>query len=251
MNEPFTQNIETSLYDTDMNAKISIQNIVKYFMEAAVDHSEHTEYKLDRLLAARRGWVVLNWVIKMKEYPGFADKLKISTWAKPGCSLQATRYFTMEYEDGTTAAEAVSRWAFLDLETRHPIRCPLEMMEAYCYDREEPFNPGKFNLPKEKEENIISERKITVRRSETDTNGHTNNARYVEWAVDDVPDDVYTNYKAEEIRVLYRKECRAGEAVTIKTYLRDDENGLKEIITSMENDNGDVLCKLSTIWSKK
>lgn len=78
-----------------------------------VDHSEHTEYKLDRLLAARRGWVVLNWVIKMKEYPGFADKLKISTWAKPGCSLQATRYFTMEYEDGTTAAEAVSRWAFL------------------------------------------------------------------------------------------------------------------------------------------
>ena len=40
-------------------------------------------------------------------------------------------------------------------------------------------------------------------------------------------------------------------SVTIKTYLRDDENGLKEIITSMENDNGDVLCKLSTIWSKK
>ena len=55
MNEPFTQNIEISLYDTDMNAKISIQNIVKYFMEAAVDHSEHTEYKLDRLLAAHRG----------------------------------------------------------------------------------------------------------------------------------------------------------------------------------------------------
>ena len=45
MNEPFTQNIEISLYDTDMNAKISIQNIVKDFMEAAVDHSEHTEYK--------------------------------------------------------------------------------------------------------------------------------------------------------------------------------------------------------------
>ena len=33
MNEPFTQNIEISLYDTDMNAKISIQNIVKYFLE--------------------------------------------------------------------------------------------------------------------------------------------------------------------------------------------------------------------------
>ena len=39
MNEPFTQNIEISLYDTDMNAKISIQNIVKYFMEAAIPNT--------------------------------------------------------------------------------------------------------------------------------------------------------------------------------------------------------------------
>ena len=251
MRKPFTQNIEISLYDTDMNAKISIQNIVKYFMEAAVDHSEHTQYKLERLLAARRGWVVLNWVIKMKDYPEFGDKLKLSTWAKPGNTLQATRYFTFEYEDGTTAAEAVSRWAFLDLDTRHPVRFPLEMMEAYCYDRQEPFDPGKFIMPKEKSEDLISEKKLIVRRSETDTNGHTNNARYVEWAVDDVPDDVYTNYKADEIRVLYRKECRAGEEVAVKTYLRDAENGIKEIITSMENSAGDILCKISTIWSKK
>ena len=87
MRKTFTQNIEISLYDTDMNAKISIQNIVKYFMEAAVDHSEHTEYKLERLLAARRGWVVLNWVIKMKDYPEFGDKLKLSTWAKRGLDI--------------------------------------------------------------------------------------------------------------------------------------------------------------------
>ena len=100
-------------------------------------------------------------------------------------------------------------------------------------------------------EDLISEKKLIVRRRETDTNGHTNNARYVEWAVDDVPDDVYTNYKADEIRVLYRKECRAGEEVTVKTYLRDAENGIKEIITSMENSSGDILCKISTIWSKK
>ena len=124
------------------------------------------------------------------------------------------------------------------------------MEEAYCYDRQAPFDPGRFKLPAEKEECLISERKLTVRRSETDTNGHTNNTRYVEWAVDDVPDDIYVNYKADEIRVLYRKECRAGDEVTVKTYLENAGDGI-EIITAMTDREDNVLCKMSTLWSRK
>ena len=251
MDRPFEENIRVCSYDTDMNSKMTVQNLVKYFMETAIVHSDAAGFPVDRLLRENRGWVVLNWVIKMKKYPVYNDELKIETWAKPGNTLQATRYFVMsDLKSGETVAEAASRWAFLDLENRHPVRFSLEMEEAYCYDRQAPFDPGRYNPPAEKEGNLISEREITVRRSETDTNGHTNNTRYVEWAMDDVPDDIYESCSAEEIRVLYRKECRAGDKVRIKTYLENKDDGTKLIITSMADAEGTVLCKMSALWRK-
>ncbi len=251
MDKPFEQQIKIYSYDTDMNAQLSLPNLIKYFMETAIEHSDHVGYSMEKLMEMNRGWVVLNWVIKMHKYPKYGDNLKIYTWAVKSGSLQATRYFTMEYKDGTVAAEAASKWAFLDLENRHPARFSLEMMELYCYDRQAPFDPGRFKLPDEKEENMISEKSLIVRRSETDTNGHTNNIRYVEWAVDDVPEDIYVNYKAEKISVLYRKECRAGDEVKVKTYMEDIENETKRIITVMTDKEGNTHCKLSAIWRKK
>ena len=134
MERPFVWNTAVNSYDTDMNSVVSPQNMVKYLMEAAIEHTERTEYPVKSLFEMKRGWVVINWVIKVEEYPAYRDELKISTWAKYGSTLQATRFFTVE-NNGMTVAEAASRWAFIDLEKRHAVRFPREMEDAYCCDR--------------------------------------------------------------------------------------------------------------------
>ena len=88
-------------------------------------------------------------------------------------------------------------------DRRHPVRFSEEMEDAYCCDLPAPFDPGRFVLPAEKAEYLASEKSLVVRRSETDTNGHTNNTRYVEWAVDDVPDDVYSCLLYTSITFIY------------------------------------------------
>lgn len=251
MDKPFADSFFVHSYDTDMNAVISIQNIVKYLMETAIDHTDAVGYGIDRLINENRGWVVLNWVIKMYHYPKYKSKIKVSTWAQHGGTLQATRFFVIEDEKtGHIYSEVASRWAFLDLGKRHPVRFSDEIDDAYCCDKEPPFNPGNYGLPKENEQDLFSEKMLVVRRSETDTNGHANNVMYIEWALDEVPDDIYLNYKAEEIRVLYRKECRYGDKVTVKTYIVED-NGRKLIISSINNETGKILCKISALWKKK
>lgn len=250
MQKPFSWNVKVSSYDTDMNAVLSPQNMVKYLMETAIEHTEDAGYPVEKLLEMKRGWVVLNWIIKVDKYPEYRDNLEIQTWAKYGSTLQATRYFKV-YCQGEAIAAAASRWAFLDLEKRHPVRFSEEMEDAYCCDLPAPFDPGRFALPAEKAEYLASEKSLVVRRSETDTNGHTNNTRYVEWAVDDVPDDVYSSYMPSEINVLYRKECRAGDDVDVKTYIRDIDENNKEIITTISDTNGGVLCKTATLWHRK
>lgn len=251
MKIPFENEMTVSLYDTDMAYRATLQNMVKYLMETAVNHSQSTEFTMQRLMEMRRGWVVLNWVIKIYDYPSFSDRLKISTWAKYGNTLQATRYFTMSNEDGASVCEAVSRWALIDLDRRHPTRYTGDMEEAYCCDRPEPFDPCGFDILSEKGAGLISDREIIVRRSETDANGHANNTRYVEWSVDDVPDDIYEAYRAEELRVLYRKECMEGDRITIRTYLKDADDNTKIIITAVTDESGNALCKMSGVWKKK
>ena len=250
MERPYIWKVKVSSFDTDMNAALSPQNMVKYLMETAIEHTEDAGYPVERLLEMRRGWVVLNWVIKVKKYPEFRDRLEISTWAKYGSTLQATRYFRVECS-GEEIASAASRWAFLDLDKRHPVRFTQEMEDAYCCDLPAPFDPGRYVLPAEKEEFLAGEKTITVRRSDTDTNGHTNNTKYVEWAVDEVPDNIYSGYMPAEIRVLYRKECRAGDRVDVKTYIRYTSEDEAEIITIIADINGAVLCKTAVLWHRK
>ena len=248
MKAPYIGEFKVHSYDTDSHAKMSLQSMVKYFMETSIDHSESTGHTIERLLSENRGWVVLNWIIKFFDYPRFKDIIKTSTWTKGGNKLQATRFFVMENE-GEVVAEAATRWAFLDLETRHPVRFSEEVEELYSLDKEPPFDPGKYTMPDENKGDAISSRIITVRRSETDTNNHVNNIKYIEWAVDDIPEEIYENWNCKELRVLYRKECKMNDNVIITSYLMEDDE--KTIVTIMKDMNENILCKVSTCWKER
>ena len=250
MEKPYEKELTVSYYETDANEALTLQNVVKYLMETAVGHTEDAGYTIEKLASENLGWVVLNWVIRIYSYPVYKEKLRLCTWAKPGSSLQATRYFKIKNEKDEVICEVVSRWALLDLVNRHPVRFSDTMNEAYCCAETAPFEPDSFNPAKENPENLVSERKTVVRRSETDTNGHTNNTVYIEWATNDVPDDIYLNYRAEEIKVLYRNECHEGNEVYIKTYKEEKEDKIL-MITSMTNAENKVLCKMSSEWRKK
>lgn len=49
-----------------------------------------------------------------------------------------------------------------------------------------------------------------VRRSDIDTNGHVNNARYVEWMIEGIPEDLTQDYQLSELEVIYKKETMYG-----------------------------------------
>lgn len=61
--------------------------------------------------------------------------------------------------------------------------------------------------------NIHSETNFHVRRSDIDKNGHVNNARYVDWMLEGIQDDLAHNYQLTELEVVYKKETRYGTNV--------------------------------------
>ena len=140
----------------------------------------------------------------------------------------------------------------MDLKHRRPTAIPKSMEEDYYSGIEAAIENEKYHLPKGDEGNLVFEVPLVVRRSETDSNRHTNNTQYIACAMDMVPDYIYDSYHSYDIGVVYRKECYRNSEVTSKTYVKDIGEE-KEVITYFldANDNSVIFCQVASLWRKK
>ena len=52
-----------------------------------------------------------------------------------------------------------------------------------------------------------------ARRSDVDMNSHINNVVYLGWALESVPEDVYSGFTLYEMEMDFKAECKAGDTV--------------------------------------
>ncbi len=239
-------------FGCDNFLKLTPTSIAVYFQELAIAHSDSLGYTIEVLSEAKKGWAITNWHISVLRYPHKGEKIKIITWPNDCKRMQAQRSFRVEDESGSIICLAMSRWIFMDLERRRPSPFMDGMDTAYACDKTAAIPQEKYGMPKGQPENLYSEREFTVRRRDTDTNGHANNTKYIEWAIDDVPDEIYDSCEPMDIRVVYRKECYKGSQIISRCYLRE-ENGEKELISYFldKEKPSVVFAEVATLWKTR
>lgn len=248
----YSKEFTITYFGTDDDLMLKPSSLAVYFQDLAIGHSDSLGYTLELLGKWNKGWAITNWHIVVDRFPKCGEKIKITTWSNYCRRMQAQRYFKVEDQNGQIICVAASRWIFMDLVERKPSRIPEEMEEAYLCSTASPIENEKYSMPKAFTENHISSREFIVTRRDTDTNGHANNTKYIEWAIDDIPDDIYENYRVFDMKVVYRKECYKGSRVLSKCYVKDID-GKKEIISFFCDalDNSVVFCEVATVWILK
>ena len=63
-----------------------------------------------------------------------------------------------------------------------------------------------------------------------------------------MPQEVYDNYRARDIKIAYKKETTVGDDLTIKLYQRNESDCL-EIFCIIEKE-GQTACEIYTKWIK-
>ncbi len=116
--------------------------------------------------------------------------------------MQAERSYLLYDQYDNIAAHIASRWIFMDLEERKPTTIGNDMEQKYGNTEITAIENEKYKLPKMQKNDTIIERTFIVTRRDTDNNGHTNNVKYIEWAIDDIPDDIYNTMTISDIRVV-------------------------------------------------
>lgn len=149
-----------------------------YFMEdAAIAHSEAAGFGIGRLKNEGLAWVLNRWHFEMDRYPSLGESVTIETWPSNFDRFYATREFLIKNSQHEILGRATSRWIFLNLEKKRPLRIKDAFAEAYGLDSHRAIESDFEEL--DSVEYADREHAFLVRRSDIDTNGHVNNVKYL------------------------------------------------------------------------
>jgi medium-chain acyl-[acyl-carrier-protein] hydrolase len=153
--------------------------------------------------------------------------------------------------NGELALCAQSTWVFLDLDKQKFAMPPEELVKGYGALFPEPMEKIKAfpSLAREPDAyELKGVREFGIYRRDIDANAHVNNVRYLEWALDDIPDGIYDTCRATQVQAAYKKQCRAGDRITAQfLQLKDNPN-----VCASAYKRGDVLiAEIYSLWSDK
>lgn len=233
-------------YEIDKKRKLSIPSLIHYFEDIALLNSEERTLTLDYYDENKLGWMLIQWEIVINRLPSFRETVKINTTPTAYKVYFANREYEILDKEGNSLITAKSVWILADMETRKPSRIPDKMYDCFGVDRKneytfyrleelQPINEGKYNST------------VRVRHTDLDSNGHVNNVRYIEWALDSMPFGSLGDFCASKIRTIYRKELNLDDEAKIITNIQENEKGLVSVHSIFNDSN---VCNIEIEWKK-
>jgi acyl-ACP thioesterase len=149
----------------------------------------------------------------------------LKTWHKGLNRLFYLRDFIMTDSEGRERVKATTSWLVLNLETRRLVRDP-QLMEdgTVCTDNVIETPADKVVMPKDVEQEHVMDHVVSY--SDVDMLGHTNNAMYMQWAMDAVDYETASSMPVRQVTINFNHETKAGERVNIYRASVQQEDGL-------------------------
>lgn len=215
--------------EVDRDGLLSTTALIDLFQNCSTFQSEDLGYGLKHLWEHNKAWVLSSWQIQIDKLPRLGDYVKIRTWSTGVRMSLGNRNFALYNQGDELLACAKTLWVYIDMETAKPTKVPVEMIEAYGADAAIDMKeyPRKIALP----ENMNDGNSFEVPFFYIDTNNHMNNSKYIEAAMEYVPD----SFKISTIRTEYKKQARFKDVIHSKIAINDNV-----ITVAMYDDNGDA-----------
>ena len=194
------KNFSVPANELDHRSKIKIDALLGFLMESAAAHAAALGVSVFDLAEKNLTWVLSRYHIRIRRYPEFGETVTVRTWPASRQGVFTLRDFKAEGTRGPVAL-ATTSWLVIDLDTRKPVDLESRLRDFPVHaERALPDDFG--SLPSFNEGG--EEREYPVLKSHLDFNRHVNNAVYIQWAVETVPDEVLLNSNPAEIEINYR-----------------------------------------------
>jgi acyl-ACP thioesterase len=247
MTEPLhRQDFPVHSYEVDTEGRLAPRALCAFLQEAAGGDAARGGYTMERLAADGLAWVIQWMRVEVERYPARGETVTVTTWARPFGRALAFREFDVVDGSGARVAVGTSRWAVVDLEARRLVRLPEFVRRSPVPDRLPVLDRAPATL--EPVEPAQVERRFEVRRGDLDMVRHVNNTRYVEWALETVPDEVQEGRRPSAFEIAFRREAVYGDTVVSRTRRKEEDGHPSFAHVLGTGGDGAELARAASIW---
>lgn len=223
--------------ESDHTGKLTLLGLLNYFQDVATFHSEDLGVGWDYIHERNMVWVLSSWQIIVYRYPKTCETIEIGTapYAFKGCF--GYRNFLARTKEGEVLAVANSLWTLLSTTDRGIGRLTDKMKEVYVIEPklDMDYADRRIKIP----ENGEVRDGFEIGKHHLDSNKHVNNGKYVEMAMQEIPDDV----EITQVRVEYKKQAFLGDGIS--PYVVNREQGA---IIALRNTEGEDYAVVDVTW---
>lgn len=228
--------------DSDMFGYLRTSSLLGFMQDIATNHAADLGISRETLMEGYGAfWMMTRMWLRLNRPIGAFERVTIRTWHRGAHSATVHRDFDILAGEGAVG-EAVTNWIIIGRESRRILKpaAVAEFAASVSPQKTKDIRPGKIVAPEGM--NVCATR--TVRYSDTDINGHMNNAGYADIACDSAGMAELECAYVSEMQIGYLSECFPGEEIII---LKGERDG--DIYVSGVDDVGksrfDVRLKLS------
>lgn len=218
----FIEDLSIPCYQTNGQGMLRPAAFMDQAQELAFWAAAKLGFGYDNLHEHHVAWVLCRMHFRFLKELRWRDRLSLATWHKGSTGLFYLRDFDGRNEAGEQAVVCTSSWVVIDERTRRFVR-PEDMAQKMSWgivnESAIEEQAPKIQLPENGQPELAGEH--TVSYSDIDLIGHTNNARYVVWAMDVLPlEDALRPVK--DLYINFNKETTRGETVQLYRLFAED-----------------------------
>lgn len=214
----FRQDICLPCYHTDAQMRLKPAAFMDIAQEIAYWAAQELGFGYDSLHIHHTAWVLSRLHIHFADTPSWRDPLRLYTWHKGANGLFYVRDFDLQSPDGRSLVTCTSSWVVIHEETRRLVRpeeLAAQLLTLEKVDDAIAEPAPKIALPKDAVPEAAGEHSVTY--ADIDIIGHTNNARYMAWAMDAIPYEEACR-PVRDAFINFNKETRPGDTVQLLRY---------------------------------
>lgn len=224
----YIQDITIPCYDTDASWRLKPASFMNYAQEAAGNHAVYLGFGYDDLIASNTAWILSRVHVVFTDTPKWKDKITLTTWHKGQERLFFLRDFILTDQEGNARVKATTSWLILNLETRRMVRDCGISEEGECKENVLETPADKVVMPKDIEAEHVMDHAVAY--SDVDMNAHTNNAMYMQWAMDAVDYDIASTRPVKEFTINFNHETKPGDKVEIYKARIEEADGRRVFV---------------------
>jgi medium-chain acyl-[acyl-carrier-protein] hydrolase len=226
-------------YQVDVHRRMNIPSFCNFFQEIAYEHAEHLNFGYHYLKSIGKFWVLSRLLMEVYSYPMWGDEIIITTWPRGMEGMLALRDFSILSAQGEKLAGATTSWLVLDEEKHRPQRIDPVEFSKFLILTDSALN---ITAPKvAKPEQSTNMETFRVKFSDIDVNQHVNNVRFVQWAIDSIPDHELLTKRVSSCAINFLGEAALGDLLTL---WKDEAPNDHYYVTLMNNTKEKELSRI-------